>query len=164
MDTLNLPLMEAKLRREDGMTKIYDRLRRRYVALTPEEWVRQNFVNFLIQVLAFRPALMGNEITLKLNGMTRRCDTVVYDPHSRPLMIVEYKRPAVAITQKVFNQISRYDSVLRVPWLVVSNGLQHYCCHMDYEQQTCRFLDRIPNYDTLIAPQSEEKAEETRIQ
>lgn len=158
MDTLNLPPMEAKLRREDGMVKIYDRLRRRYVALTPEEWVRQHFVDFLIHVHAFRPALMGNEITLLLNGMKRRCDTVVYDPHSRPLMIVEYKRPSVAITQKVFNQISRYDSVLRVPWLVVSNGMQHFCCHMDYERQTCQFVDGIPDYDTLLAPQADSQA------
>lgn len=150
MTPLNLPLMAAKIRKEDGLLKIYDRLRCRYVALTPEEWVRQNFVDFLINVLAFRPALMGNEITLQLNGMTRRCDTVVYDTKGQPLMIVEYKRPTVKISQRVFNQIGRYDSVLRVPWLVVSNGMEHYCCCMDYEHQTCTFQERIPTYDTLL--------------
>lgn len=142
--------MDAKIRSEGGMTKIYDDIRRRYVALTPEEWVRQHFVHFLVHTLGYRPARIGNEITLKLNGMSRRCDTVVYDAYARPVMIVEYKRATVAITQRVFDQISRYDSVLRVPWLVVSNGLQHYCCHLDYERQTVEFLDRIPPYERLV--------------
>lgn len=120
------------------------------MALTPEEWVRQNFVDFMINMLGYREGLMGNEITLNLNGMTRRCDTVIYDQNVRPVMIVEYKRPSVKISQRVFNQISRYDSVLRVPWLVVSNGMEHYCCKMDYESQMYTFVARIPRYDSIV--------------
>lgn len=150
MTRLNLPLMEAKIRRDDAGLRIWDRLRGRYVALTPEEWVRQNFVDFLINMLGYHEGLMGNEITLNLNGMTRRCDTVIYDQSGRPVMIVEYKRPTVKISQRVFNQIGRYDSVLRVPWLVVSNGMEHYCCKMDYESLTYTFVERIPTYDLLL--------------
>ena len=86
---------------------------------------------------------------LSLNGMSRRCDTVVYDRQLRPRMIVEYKRPDVSITQKVFDQIGRYNRVMRVDWLIVSNGLEHYCCKMDYEQQTYEFVEEIPTFQTV---------------
>jgi len=150
MDALNLPPFEAKLRRNDGKTRIFDPLRQRFVALTPEEWVRQHFVHFMVSELGYKSALMGNEVTLNLNGMKRRCDTVVYDPFMRARMVVEYKRPSVEITQRVFDQICRYDMVLRVDYLVVSNGLTHYCCRIDYERQAYEFLERIPTYAELV--------------
>lgn len=147
---LNLPTCELRTQQQQGRTRVFDVLRQRYVALTPEEWVRQHFVHFLIDVCGYSAALMGNEVQLSLNGMSRRCDTVVYDRQLRPRMIVEYKRPDVSITQRVFDQICRYNMVMQVDWLVVSNGLQHYCCRMDYERQTYEFVSGIPPFEELV--------------
>lgn len=150
MTALNLPPYEVKTRNEEGCTKIFDVLRQRFVALTPEEWVRQHFVNFLLTEHAYSPTLLANEVSLTLNGMSRRCDTVVYDRQLRPRMIIEYKRPTVNITQRVFDQICRYNMVMQVDFLIVSNGLQHYCCRMDYEHQTYDFLPDIPAFSDVI--------------
>ena len=106
---LNLPPYEKKITKKDDKPFILDVIRRQYVALTPEEWVRQNFVHFLIEYKGYPQSLMANEVQLKLNGMSRRCDTVVYDRTLRPRVIVEYKAPSVSITQKVFEQICRYS-------------------------------------------------------
>ena len=149
MTPLNLPPIEAKVKTENGRTKIWDGLRRRYVVLTPEEWVRQHFVGYLIGQKDYSPALMANEVRIELNGMSRRCDTVVYRRDLTPRVIIEYKRPDVKISQRVFAQISRYNLVMQVDYLIVSNGLEHYCCRMNYAQQTYEFLDDIPNFHAL---------------
>lgn len=134
----------------DGTLRVFCAIRRRWVALTPEEWVRQQFVSHLTLRLGYPPALLANEVAITLNGTSRRCDTVLYSPHQlQPLMIVEYKAPHIAVTQKVFDQIVRYNMVLRVPWLVVSNGMHHYCCKVDYSSGTLRFLPEIPAYASL---------------
>jgi predicted type IV restriction endonuclease len=121
------------------------------VALTPEEWVRQHFVNFLIESKGYPKELIGNEILIKLNNMPRRCDTVVYDKHLNPVMIVEYKASSVNITEKVFDQIARYNMVLGVKYLVVSNGVNHYCSVIDKENETYSFLRDIPSYLDIIS-------------
>lgn len=145
MTPLNLPHYDMRLRRsDDGAVQVYDLLRDKWVALTPEEWVRQHFVNYLLTAKGYPRYLTANEVSLKLNATSRRCDTVVFDRERRPLVIVEYKAPTVAITQKVFDQIARYNSVLRAPVLIVSNGLQHYSCHFDGAGYT--FLKEIPSY------------------
>ena len=150
MQPLNLPPFEANIKKMDGMVKIQDVLRRKFVALTPEEWVRQHFVHFLIEQKGYSPTLMANEVAVTLNGMSRRCDTVVYRQEGlKPLTIIEYKRPDVDITQKVFNQICRYNMVLEVEYLVVSNGLKHYCCKVDLQNGTYTFLQDIPPYSDL---------------
>jgi len=131
------------------MTKIFDSQRRKFVALTPEEWVRQNFVHFLLEHRGFSPAYLANEVEINLNGMSRRCDSVLYGTDMMPRMIIEYKRPDVEITQKVFNQICRYNMVLQVEYLVVSNGLNHYCCRLNEEKNGYIFLEDIPEYDKL---------------
>lgn len=129
---------------------IYDRLRKRYVALTPEEWVRQHFVNYLIEHRGYPGSFMANEVGVTLNGTRRRCDTVVYDNQLRPRAIVEYKAPSVALTEKVFDQIVRYNMVLRVGYLMVSNGMRHYCCRIDYSTGTYVFLHDIPGYTEIL--------------
>ena len=150
MVELNLPEFEYKVKkREDGSWAIWDRLRERWVALTPEEWVRQHFVEWLITEKEFPAALMGNEMSLTQNGISRRCDTVVGDRTGQPLVIVEYKAPSINITQKVFDQIVRYNMVLKARYLMVSNGLEHYCCQIDYEAGSYRFLEDIPRYQDL---------------
>ena len=143
---LNLPSFDCRLSRgDDGVTRIYDRLRRKSVALTPEEWVRQHFVNFLVSELGSPSGLMANEVSIKLNRTARRCDTIIYSREGRPLAIVEYKAPTITITQSVFDQIARYNSVIGAPYLIVSNGLTHYCCRFDSNAQTYTFLREIPS-------------------
>ena len=144
MPELNLPSFDKKVIQKDGKPFIFDIIRRQYVALTPEEWVRQHFVHYLISEKGYPQSLMANEVQLKLNGMSRRCDTVVYDRTLRPRVIVEYKAPTVNITQQVFDQICRYNMVLQVDYLIVSNGLVHYCCKVDNNTHTYTFLKDIP--------------------
>ena len=146
---LNLPAYETRMCSRDGKTMIFDPLRKAYVALTPEEWVRQHFVNFLTNFKGYPATLMANEGAIMLNGMKRRCDTVVYDKELRPRVIVEYKAPSVKITKEVFAQISRYNLTLQVDYLIVSNGLRHYCCKMDYEKGSFTFLQEIPEYSKI---------------
>ncbi|MCM1347683.1 MAG: type I restriction enzyme HsdR N-terminal domain-containing protein [Bacteroides sp.] len=149
MPRLNLPPYQAKIKIVDGKPKVLDILRRRFVALTPEEWVRQNFVNYLISYKGYSSALMNNEVMLSFNGMTRRCDSVLYTNTLVPKMIIEYKAPNIGITQKVFDQICRYNMVLHVEYLIISNGMNHYCCKINYESQTYTFLEEIPLYEEL---------------
>lgn len=151
MFSLNLPQIKANIRQERGKTVIFDPIRQRYVALTPEEWVRQHFTSFLIHYRSFPVSLMGNEVTITLNGMTRRCDTVAYSRNLRPLVIVEYKAPTVAITHKTLTQACTYNLVLRVPYIILSNGLKHYCCHIDYANNSYSFLDNVPTYADVLA-------------
>ena len=133
--------------KDDGTKKmIFDVIRRKYVALTPEEWVRQHFVHYLIEQLGYPQELLANEVEVTLNGTSKRCDTVLYDRNLKARMIVEYKAPNVDISQQVFEQISRYNFKLKVGWLIVSNGLQHYCCQIDYESGSYRFVEDIPTY------------------
>ena len=149
LQKLNLPECSLNIKNSDGKEQIFDSLRNRFVALTPEEWVRQNFVNYLIHFKDYPAALMTNEIQINLNGMNRRCDTVVYDRTLSARVIIEYKRPTVDITSEVFAQISRYNIVMKVDYLIVSNGLTHYCCKMNYDNSTFTFLTEIPNFTSL---------------
>ena len=148
MYRLNLPPFEPKIRKKEGSSEneIFDPLRRKYVALTPEEWVRQHFVQYLISEKKSPASLIANEAGIKLNSLTRRCDTIVYNTRLEPVMIVEYKEPRVKITQEVFNQVVRYNSVLKVPFIVVTNGLIHYCCRMNYEKMGYEYLTDIPTW------------------
>jgi len=151
MQPLNLPTFQANIKKIDGMVKILDVLRQKFVALTPEEWVRQHFVHFLMEQKGYSKTLMANEVAVTLNGMSRRCDTVVYQQEGmKPRMIVEYKRPNVEITQKVFEQICRYNMVLEVEWLVVSNGMKHYCCKVDIKNGGYAFVKDIPSYEEIL--------------
>lgn len=146
---LNLPEAALHISHTNGHATVFDPLRRRHVRLTPEEWVRQHFTQFLIHTKGYPAGLLGNEVSLTLNGMSRRCDTVLYSLDRQPRMIIEYKAPTVAVTQKVFDQIWRYNMVLRVEWLIVSNGLQHIVCHLNSEQANYEFLPQVPAYEEL---------------
>ena len=149
MIELNLPFFEAKISEQDGKRTIWDPIRKVWTALTPEEQVRQAFVSYLVNYKGVPLSHIANEQTIDLNGMKRRCDSVVYNRAGNPAVIVEYKSPAVTITQKVFDQISRYNIVLRVDYLMVSNGLKHYCVRMNYDAGTYSFLTDIPDYSKL---------------
>jgi predicted type IV restriction endonuclease len=149
MFTLNLPEFDANIIVKDGKNMIFDILRKRYVIITPEEWVRQHFIHYLINNKHYPQTFLANEVGLQLNGTKKRCDTVLYDKRLIPQMIIEYKAPHINIAQKVFDQIARYNIVMKVDYLIVSNGMMHYCCKMNYQEQTYSFLTDIPNYEEL---------------
>ena len=149
MFRLNLPTYEIKIAQQGNKQVIFDFLRRKYVALTPEEWVRQHFVHYLIEHKGYPAGLMGNEIELNVGEKHLRCDTVLYNKVALPQMIIEYKAPKIKLQQKTFDQISAYNLLLKVDYLIVSNGMQHICCRMDYENQKYCFLEDIPDYQNL---------------
>ena len=146
---LNLPAADLRIESGDSGYTVFDPLRRRRVRLTPEEWVRQHFTAYLIQHKGYPAGLLGNEVSLTINGMTRRCDSVLYGLDRQPQMIIEYKAPSVKITPKVLEQVATYNLLLHVDYLVMSNGLTHYCCKMDYESKKYVFLSEIPAYENL---------------
>ncbi|MCD7973005.1 MAG: type I restriction enzyme HsdR N-terminal domain-containing protein [Candidatus Azobacteroides sp.] len=144
---LNLPDFSPVIKNEKGKYFIFDPLRKKYIALTPEEWVRQSFIHYLLKYKNYPAGRIGNEIRLIYNGLKKRCDSVVYNHFGQPIIIIEYKAPSVPITQHVFNQICVYNLTMQVPYLIVSNGLKHYCCQMDYKNKSYCFLEDIPDYN-----------------
>ncbi|MDR1879742.1 MAG: type I restriction enzyme HsdR N-terminal domain-containing protein [Tannerellaceae bacterium] len=143
---LNLPTFAAKVTEKKGRRMIYDIIRRKYVALTSEEWVRQHFIHYLVAEKRYPKELLANEVTIRLNGTVKRCDTVAYNRFLTPYMIIEYKSPSITLTMAVFDQIARYNMTLQVRYLIVSNGMQHFCCEMNYDTQSYTFLKEIPFY------------------
>ena len=150
MEQLNLPIAELKIRKQNGKNYIFDRLRKQWVRLTPEEFVRQQFVSFLIEHKGYPSGRMANEIEIVLGNVKKRCDTVLYDNYLHPLMIIEYKAPSVAISQKTFDQIAHYNLALQVPWLIVSNGIRHFCCRLDKEKKEYAFINEIPEHGRIM--------------
>lgn len=146
---LNIPYSPLKVKKTDEGMKVFDPLRGKLVELTPEEFVRQQFTAWLCSFYHYPASLMANEIGIEVNGMKKRCDTVVFDRNGYPLLIVEYKSPEVKITQDTFDQIVRYNMTLQAKYLIVSNGLDHYCCVMDYSNNTYHFVPDIPDYREL---------------
>lgn len=145
-----LPPVELKIVRRNGVFRVFDRLRKDYFCLTEEEFIRQIFVAYLIDSLSYPPSVMANEIGIRLNDTYKRCDTVVFSSDGTPLMIVEYKAPSVNLDQETFNQIVRYNMVLKAKYLVVSNGYKNFCCRVNYDTMAIEFVDHIPQYSRLI--------------
>ena len=147
LPALHLPYAELRIAKdEQDNLKVYDIIRRKFVSLTPEEFVRQNFVHWLSSSLGYPQSHMANEVEIKLNDTKKRCDTVVFGRECEPLVIVEYKAPSVEITQQTFDQIVRYNREIHAKYLIVSNGLRHYCCLIDYTRDTYHFIRNIPTY------------------
>ncbi|MDR1584227.1 MAG: type I restriction enzyme HsdR N-terminal domain-containing protein [Prevotellaceae bacterium] len=146
---LNLPIFEHKLKKSKKGAMIFDPVRSKYVALTPEEWVRQNFLQYLIKVKKMPKNLICVEMSLELNGLAKRSDIVVHNRQGNPLLAVECKASTVKITQSVFEQLARYNLQLNVPYLVVTNGLTHYFCKFSEPERRYLFLEDIPEYDLL---------------
>ena len=149
MIPLNLPSYPIKLAGTRQKPSIFDILRRKYVALTPEEWVRQHFVHFLIEHKGYPSSLLANEVSLKIGEKSLRADTVLYDRNLQPRMIIEYKAPSIPLTTHVLNQVGNYNRLLHVDYVIISNGLQHYCCKMDYASQRFVLLEDIPQYQEM---------------
>lgn len=128
---------------------VLDILRRRYVTLTPEEWVRQHFVNYLVNHLGYPASLMANEMELRVGDKRMRCDSVLFSTDKRPVMIMEYKAPEITITENVFRQILAYNTLLGVEYLAMSNGIQHIIMHLDNTLGKWVYLPEVPRYQEL---------------
>jgi hypothetical protein len=150
MRKLNLPAYDFRYRTEGEMTLVLDVYRKRFVKLTPEEEVRQRFARYLVEEKGFPASLIMTEYSLKLNKLTRRCDILVHKPAGHPALLVECKAPEVSISQASFDQVARYNLAFRVRYLIVTNGLKHYCCQLDFETEKISFLSEIPAYADLL--------------
>lgn len=148
---MNLPeYKDIRLRKTlNGKHEVFDILRHRYIALTPEEWVRQHFVNYLITKKGYPGALLANEVELRVGDKRLRCDSVLFGKDRQPRMIIEYKAESVALTHKVLVQITTYNMLLHVNYLVVSNGCMHLCLHRNDVSDQWQILPEIPMYDEL---------------
>jgi hypothetical protein len=149
MRKLNLPDYNFRFRVRDGKKYVLDEFRKKYVLFTPEEEVRQRFARYLAEEKGYPASLIQTEHALKLNRMLRRCDILVHKPAGSPSVLVECKAPGVKITGETFDQAARYNMVFKVKYLMVTNGLRHYCCYIDFSEKRVRFLEEIPCYGSL---------------
>jgi len=149
MPKLNLPDMNFKSKLLNGNTQIFDKVRKRYVKLTPEEWVRQNFINYLHFYKNYPLGLMAIEKVIKYNSMNVRADIVLYNQNKKPYLIVECKAPNVSITKDTFYQITKYNYKHNVQLFILTNGLNHYCCRIDYLNKNIKFLNEVPLYESI---------------
>jgi hypothetical protein len=146
MQKLNLPNYKFRVKSNENKMLIFDNLRKKYMVLTPEEWVRQHFVQFLIQEKKYPVSLIALEKQLTINNRKKRTDILVFNKEGSPEIIVECKAPKIKITQATFDQIARYNLKLKANFLIVTNGLEHFYCKMDFEKETYIFLQDIPDY------------------
>jgi type I site-specific restriction-modification system R (restriction) subunit len=150
VQALNLPEHPVKTRiNAFGKTEVFDAIRKKYVSLQPEEWVRQQFIGFLIQQKNYPASLISIEKGLKVNQLQKRFDAVVFDRNGTPLVLIEFKAPKIKLSEKTFDQVAAYNLKMKVKYLIISNGLTHYCCKMDYENSNFQFLRDIPDYEAL---------------
>ena len=146
MDTLNLPAYSYKIKEIDGKTYIYDEIRKKYLVLTPEEWVRQHFINLLINHYQYSKNLIRLEGGLSYHKLAKRSDIEVYDVEGKPFLLVECKAANVEINQKVVEQASRYNQSIKAPYLCVSNGLRTFCFAIDFETGKFEQLKDLPKF------------------
>lgn len=146
MQKLNLPDYVFRIKSEDGKSLIFDSIRKKFVVLTPEEWVRQNFIQYLKSVKKYPESLMAVEKQILVNNNQRRFDLLIYTRNGQPHLIAEFKAPGVKITQETFDQVVRYNMSLRVERVVVSNGMQHFACEIDYVKNSYSYLPDIPEF------------------
>ncbi len=149
LQPLNLPPYPFKISDDNGQLTLFDEIRKKHLIITPEEWVRQHFVQYLINQKKYPKTLIKLEGGLRLHGMAKRTDIVVFNNAGDKILMIECKAPAVAINQKVFDQIARYNMTHKIALLAVSNGLQHYYCRIDFENQAYKFIPELPTYDQL---------------
>lgn len=149
MSQLQLPPARLKGCKKEDKPYVWDVFRSKYVRLTPEEWVRQHFAHYMVNHLDYPKALLVIEYTTKINGLDRRSDIVAFNTKGSPILAVECKASSVKITQDVFNQIANYNLDLNVDYLVVTNGMNHYCCKLDRENHRYDFIKEIPKYSQL---------------
>ncbi|RYJ45005.1 type I restriction enzyme HsdR N-terminal domain-containing protein [Flavobacterium beibuense] len=146
MQKLNFPNYTFRFKNSENKVAIFDEIRKKFILLTPEEWVRQHVVHYLLNEKKYPKSYINVEKILKINGLTKRYDVVVFNPDGSIFLLIECKAPQVAITQNTFDQIARYNMTLNANYMMVTNGLNHYFCHMDYEQEKYNFLRNLPDF------------------
>jgi hypothetical protein len=147
---LNLPEYSFRITGKEGKEMILDTIRKKYVRLTPEEWVRQNFLQYLVNEGKYPPGLIGIEVMSPFNNLKKRIDILVHDRSGHPVLIVECKEPDIRLNDKVFDQIVAYNIGFKVPFLIVTNGIEHYACRINFEENNFEFLLAIPLYEDLL--------------
>ncbi|HLO57839.1 MAG TPA: type I restriction enzyme HsdR N-terminal domain-containing protein [Bacteroidales bacterium] len=151
MEPLNLPTYLFRLKEDRGKKYIFDEIRRRFVLLTPEEWVRQHVINFLVQVKNFPRNLISIEKGFNQNRNRQRYDLLIYNNLGNPMMIVECKAPGVEINQQVFDQAGRYNNRHKANYMLITNGVKHYCCMINLQNRQYAFLNDVPDYSSMMA-------------
>lgn len=147
---LNLPEYNFRIKKQEEKFLIFDSQRKRYVSLTPEEWVRQHFIRFLIEEKGFPAAYLAVEKQLNMNGMKKRCDAILYGKDGIPILIIELKAPNVPISQSTFDQVAVYNAKLKVDFFMISNGIEHFCCRVNTETARYDFFSEIPDYNLIF--------------
>jgi hypothetical protein len=148
VQNLNFPPYSFRLKNSENNTHIFDVIRKKFVVLQPEEWVRQHCIQYLLQEKNYPISLINVEKVVLINGLKKRYDIVVFNPDGSITLVVECKAPKVNISQSSFDQIARYNLALKAPYLMVTNGLNHYFCTMNHDLRNYEFLETLPNYNT----------------
>lgn len=148
MQKLNFPAYSFRFKNSENKVLIFDEIRKKFVVLTPEEWVRQHVIQFLLVGKKYSKSYINVEKSIKINGLVKRYDIVVFQPDGKLFLLIECKAPEVAISQNTFDQIARYNMVLESEYLMVTNGLNHYFCQMDFEKEQYHFLKELPNFQS----------------
>ncbi len=146
MQKLNFPTYTFRFKNSENKVSIFDEIRKKFVILTPEEWVRQNVVRFLLDEKKYPKSYINVEKIIKINSLTKRYDIIVFQPNGKIFLLIECKAPEVPISQNTFDQIARYNMVLEAEYLMVTNGLNHYFCQMDFENEKYLFLKELPEF------------------
>ena len=146
MQKLNFPVYSFRFKNSENKVSIFDEIRKKFILLTPEEWVRQHVIQFLLQDKKYPKSYINVEKLIKINDLSKRYDGVVFQPNGEIFVLIECKAPEVPISQHTFDQIARYNLVLKAKYLMVTNGLNHYFCQMDFENEKYVFLKELPEY------------------
>ena len=146
MQKLNFPTFTFRFKNSENKVAIFDEIRKKFIILTPEEWVRQHVTQYLLQEKKYPKSYINVEKLIKINDLTKRYDLVVFQPNGDLFLLVECKAPEVKISQQTFDQIARYNLTLKAKYLMVTNGLNHYFCEMDFENEKYVFLEQLPDY------------------
>lgn len=147
MQKLNFQLYNFRFKNSENKVSIFDEIRKKFIILTPEEWVRQHVVQFLLEEKNYPKSLINVEKVLKVNGLRKRYDVVVFNPDGSIFILIECKAPEIKIAQVTFDQIARYNMTMKAEYLMVTNGLNHYFCQMDFENEKYQFLTELPIYE-----------------
>ncbi|WP_269684645.1 type I restriction enzyme HsdR N-terminal domain-containing protein [Flavobacterium lacustre] len=148
MQKLNFPFYIFRFKNSENKVSIFDEIRKKFIILTPEEWVRQHVVQFLLEEKKYPKSLINVEKVLKVNGLRKRYDVVVFNSDGSIFILIECKAPEIKISQATFDQIARYNMTMNSEFLMVTNGLNHYFCQMDFENEKYTFLENLPNYNS----------------
>jgi hypothetical protein len=146
MKKLNFPVYSFRFKSSENKVAIFDEIRKKFILLTPEEWVRQHTIQFLLNENQYPKSYINVEKLIKINDLSKRYDVVVFQPNGEIFLLIECKAPEVPISQNTFDQIARYNLVLKAKYLMVTNGLNHYFCQMDFENEKYVFLKELPEY------------------